>query len=85
MFLLLEKRSAMTHTLNHGHLVLVGGFPTLEVGSVSVAVLAVEVLRERVVVMVVGVGVGRFELGDRSVESGDVFFEVRSDGLVGQI
>lgn len=76
---------AVTHTLNHGHLVLVGGFTTFEVGSVSVAVLAIEVLRERLVIMVVRVGVGGFEFGDRSVESGDMFFEVGSDSLVGQI
>lgn len=81
----LEQHWQLTHTLDHGHLILVGGFPTFEVGSVSVAVLAVEVLRKRLVIMVVRVGVGGFELGDRSVESGDMFFEVGSNGLVGQV
>lgn len=50
----------------------------------SVAVLAIEVLGKGLVGVCVGMGVGGIDLGDRRVQAGNVLFEVRRDGLVGQ-
>lgn len=68
-----------TYTLNHGHLVFVGGFATFRVRAVSVAVLAVEVSLYRKLLLA-----GGLDFGNRGVEIGDMFFEERCDGLVGQ-
>lgn len=68
-----------TYTLDHGHLVLVGGLSTFRVGSMSVAVLAVILFLPRWLVRV-----GRLDFGYRGVQARDMFPEEGRNCLADQ-